>query len=297
MLAAAHQIVVMALAERPDLLGLLAERVLGRKLSHTLRLADSTVRVPAPSEVRPDLLFDDDEGRWHAVEVQGEPDPEKLRRWALLCGTLLDQRGCMGDLVVITASRRVARWARRVVDVTGALGTRLAITPVVLLLSRDCVETLLDDRHPELALFAAWAMQRRHGPDARRLVERVLNVTQRLPAPLQQAQRRAILSVLSRRMLAFLEEATMDLEKIPESPAARRVRLKLEELDAASEARGRALGGLDAKREALLAILSARRLQPTGAQRARVLGCTRSKTLDRWIVRAATARSAGEFLA
>ncbi len=288
-LAAAHQIVVMALAERPDLLRLLAERVLGRALTGRLRLADSTVRVAAPDEVRPDLLFDDDEGRWSAVEVQGEPDPEKLRRWALLCGTLLDQRGCMGDLVVITASRRVARWAARVVDVTGALGTRLTIRPVVLLLSRDCIEALLDDSHPELALFAAWAVQRRHGPDARRVVERALHATQRLPAPLQHAQQRAILNVLSQRMRAFLKEVAMDPAKIPEGPAMRLFRLEF-------EAKGEARGRLEAKREALLTILAARGLDLSDAQRARVRDCTRLKTLDRWIARAGTATSADECL-
>lgn len=89
-------------------------------------------------------------------------------------------------------------------------------------------------RHPELALFAAWAMQHRHGPEARRVVERALELTERLPRPLRGAQQRAILSVLSERMMALLREAAVNPDKIPETPAARRLRLFLEAHDGSS---------------------------------------------------------------
>ncbi|WP_437992806.1 hypothetical protein [Sorangium sp. So ce145] len=48
-------------------------------------------------------------------------------------------------------------------------------------------KALLDERHPELALFAAWAMQHRHGPAARAVVERAFELTERLPRALRQA--------------------------------------------------------------------------------------------------------------
>ncbi|WP_437899785.1 hypothetical protein [Sorangium sp. So ce124] len=65
----------------------------------------------------------------------------------------------MGEVLVITASRRVASWAKRVAHLQGALGTRFEPTPRVLLLAGRRVEALLDPMHPELALFAAWAVR------------------------------------------------------------------------------------------------------------------------------------------
>jgi hypothetical protein len=66
-------------------------------------------------------------------------------------------------MLVLTATRRVARWAARAASVRGPLGTRLELRPVVLYLGREAVEALLDPEHPELAWLAAWAMHRRHG--------------------------------------------------------------------------------------------------------------------------------------
>ena len=287
--AAPHEILVMALAERPDLLGVLAQRLVGRTLPGSLSVVDSAVRLAAPVELRPDLLLETDEGRWLAVEVQGSVDPEKSRHWPLLASVLHARYG-MGDLVVITPSRRVADWARKVASVSGPLSTRLALSPVVLLLAGSQLSLLLDAQRPELALFAAWAMQTRHGTEARAVVRRALELTASLPEPLRTVQARAILSVLSERMLGFLREADMDPEKIPEGPA---MRLFRREVFAEGEAKGRAEGVAEGeargKRDALLAILSARRLVPSDEQRARIEGCSKLAQLDRWIVRAATA--------
>jgi hypothetical protein len=142
------------------------------------------------------------------------------------------------------------------------------------------VDALLDEEHPELALFAAWAMQHRHGPMARTIVERAIRLTERLPRALRSAQMRAILSVLSERMVALLREAVVNPDKIPETPAARKFRLFL-------EARG--------KQDALLTLLRARGIELTREDEARVRACT-GATLDRWIERAATAASVHEVL-
>ena len=126
------------------------------------------------------------------------------------------------------ACRDVARWALKVAHLRSRLGTRLTLTPVVLHLGEDDAEALLDEGRPELSLFAAWAMHSRHGPKARAIVERALELTSQLRAPLRRAQMRAIVSVLSERMLAMLREASMNPDKIPETPAARKTRLFLE---------------------------------------------------------------------
>jgi Uma2 family endonuclease len=57
--------------------------------------------------------------------------------------------------------------------------------------------------------------------------------------------------------------------------------------EAAGEARGRA--------EALLAVLEARALPVTAAERARITGCTNLAELERWVRRAVTARATAEL--
>jgi hypothetical protein len=134
--------------------------------------------------VRPDLLFSVEGGGAVAVEVQGDADDDKGRRWGVLMAVLHDGSGVMGDLVVMTWSPRVARWARRAAHARGPPGTTSALTPLVLLLSGAGIQGLLDEAAPELAFFAAWAVQHRHGRRARAAVERALAVTERLPVSL-----------------------------------------------------------------------------------------------------------------
>jgi len=278
----------MALSERPDLLGELAIRLLGRSLPPGARVADPVVRLAQPLEVRPDLLFELDAG-WAAVEIQGEPDADKRRRWPLLVSAVSDRLGTPGDLVVITFSHAVARWASAVADLRGPLGTRLSVVPVVLLLTAGRVDALLDDQRPELALFAAWAIQKQHGERAKSVVRRALAVTAHLSEPLRGAQERAILAMLSEQMAAWLREVTMDPAKIPEGPAMKLFR-------AEGEAKGRAEGEARGRAEALLAIFETRALPVTETERARISECTDLALLERWIKRAVTATSVAETL-
>ncbi|MBI3945195.1 MAG: hypothetical protein HY321_04695 [Armatimonadetes bacterium] len=62
---------------------------------------------------------------------------------------------------------------------------------------------------------------------------------------------------------------------------------------AAREARGR----VEAKAEAVLAVLAARGIPVDDETRARVLACTDGAALDRWIARAAVVPSAEEVVA
>lgn len=248
----AHEVLVVALREQPALLGALVEKLTGVALPRGLEPVDSAVRFIKTAEVRPDLLFLRPGKEWAIVELQGRRDPAKRRRWLLAASALLDQTGALGEVIVITARSDVARWALKVAHHRSRLGTKLALTPVVLHLGLSDCEALLDEQRPELSLFAAWAMQSRHGPKARAVVERAIELTARLPAPLRRAQMRAIVSVLSEPMLAMLREAAMNPDKIPETPAARRTRLFLE---AQGRKRGRiegeAKGRAEGKQEVL----------------------------------------------
>jgi hypothetical protein len=304
----AHELAVLVLAEQPELLALLLRKGARVELAAPLVRQDSAVRLAQAVEVRPDLLFEREGGAAIALEVQSEEDAGKVRRWAVLMSVLHDTTGAMGDLVVLTSSRRVARWARRACHVRGPLGTRSTLTPIVILISGEVLDAMLDPDHPELAFFAAWAMQRRHGPAARQMVRRALSLTEALPPGLRQAQRRAIFQVLSERMLAFLEEVAMDASKIPESPRAREVReahdayleRSIERMDpilrARLEAEGEAKGEMRGEARALIVLLEARGLPISADERAKLYACADRATLDRWMRQAVVADSTAAAL-
>lgn len=300
-----HDVLIVALREQPRLLGTLVAKLSGGRLGRGLTPDDSAVRFVEPAEVRPDILFRRGRRAWTMVEVQRGVDWTKRRRWLLAASILLDKTGTLGDVIVITARAGVARWAKGVACIRTRLGTVLHLEPVVLLLGEGEVEALLDETHPELALFAAWAMQHRHGPKARRIVERAFELTERLPRSLRQAQQRAIISVLSDAMVAYLKKASMNPDKIPETPNARKLRVFLEaqgrkrgraEGLVEGQAKGEAKGKAEGKAEALLVMLRARGLRPTREDEVRVRACGDMAKLDRWIERAATAASVREVL-
>jgi hypothetical protein len=77
----------------------------------------------------------------------------------------------------------------------------------------------------------------------------------------------------------------MNPDKVPESPAVRKLRLLLR---GTGEARGCA--------HALLTLLDARGLAISTADRAKIEACTDAALLDQWIRRAATAESVREVV-
>jgi hypothetical protein len=85
-----------------------------------------------------------------------------------------------GALLVFTAQRAVATWARTVGTMDGPLGTGLGVRPVVVQLTGDVAEALLDHAHPELAFFVAWNIHDRYGPEAQAIVERATDLVEPL---------------------------------------------------------------------------------------------------------------------
>jgi hypothetical protein len=304
----AHEIAVARLAGDTSLVHALAEKLLGKPPPARPRPVDSTVRFIDPEEVRPDLvLARGKRGPWDAIEVQRRIDWSKDRRWLLLVALLNNQRGSMGELWVVTASKRTAAWARTVCDAVGRKGTRIRLEPIVLLLGREEVASLLDAGRPSLAFFAAWAMHARHGPEAERIVERALDITDELPdAALRRQQERDIMGVLNRRLVEKLKETIMDDKRNSESRWVREMRHELfadamaegeVRGKAEGEAKGKAEGKAEGKRESLLLVLEGRGLAITRAQRAAILACEDLAKLDRWIAASGKAATVQELLA
>lgn len=94
--------------------------------------------------------------------MQRQRDEEKARRWLLAMAVMGDRFGPNGELIVITASAAVARWARHVAShKTGA--TRWGVVPTVLLMGPAEADAILAKGPPEMAVFAAWVTQGRKG--------------------------------------------------------------------------------------------------------------------------------------
>ena len=179
----------------PKWLRALVEVVTKETLPANLTLTDSAIRVVDPAEVRLDLVFMSADGAsWVLVEVQLDEDAAKARKWPLAVAALWNERGVPGDLLVITSDRAVAAWARTVGQMDGPSGTALVVRPVVVQLTGDVAESLLDPARPELAFFAAWTVHDRYGPAAQAIVERATDLIETLP---DEALRRALIRAFS----------------------------------------------------------------------------------------------------
>ncbi len=284
---APHETMVVLLREHPEWLRALVEVIAKRELPETLTPVDSAVRVVDPAEVRLDLVFATADGKsWVFVEVQLDEDKAKARKWPLAVAALWNERGVPGDLLVITADRAVAAWARTVGRMTGPLGTGLAVQPVVVQLTGDVANMLLDPERPELAFFAAWTVHDRYGPEAQAIVERATDLIETIPdEALRRTLIRRILGMLHEKLLKLIREVSiMDSQKIPVSPALQRLGEEFQAMYGAElEARGEA--------KMLLKILAARKLPVDDATRARILACADAATLERWAEAALTATS------
>src|SRR5688500_14167100 len=162
----AHEVLVVQLRKHPELLSTLLQALGLTPLPEALTVADSALRLVDPVELRPDLVLARwSDGPWVLVEVQLDVVPVKQRKWPLASAMLLDARGLMGDIVVLTSSRSVAEWAQEVAVVSGPLGTRYGLVPVVVMLTGDTTEQLLDEAHPELAFLRGVRDARTARPD------------------------------------------------------------------------------------------------------------------------------------
>ena len=118
----AHESVLLWLRDDPSWLRALLELTGHAPCPATLVVEDSALRVAFPVEVAPDLVLRDGE-QWVFVEIQRHRDPEKARRWPLAMAAMANRYGPAGELVVITHSASVARWASRAA-MHGTGGTR-----------------------------------------------------------------------------------------------------------------------------------------------------------------------------
>ena len=122
-------------------------------------------------------------GPWAIVDVQRTKDDDQRRRWPAAAGVLLDARGELVDVLVITHDASVARWAAVVARVVGPAGTELWLKPVVLKLTRAEVRTLLAEGRSELAVVATWAVHDQKGRRAKEVARAAVATIHAEPDP------------------------------------------------------------------------------------------------------------------
>jgi hypothetical protein len=128
---------------------------MGRPAPGSLKIRDSALRFADVKEGRPELVLRARGLPWVGFEVQHAVNETKRRRWPLVVSVLLDKHRAMGELIVLTHRRRVARWAAEDIVWQGPRGTRLALKPQVLLIDLDAAGRLLNEGDATLALGAA----------------------------------------------------------------------------------------------------------------------------------------------
>jgi hypothetical protein len=198
----------------------------------------------------------------------------------------------------VTHDAAVARWATRDLHLTGPSGTRVAIQPLVLCVTRKEAEQLLATGSPDLADVAAWAVHDQRGPRAKRIVRRAAQRTL-AATDLREVLVRAMLSMLGGALLDELRRTLHMLTKdtFPETPAWREFVKSLEPvIRRIGYEDGKAEGLSEGEALALLAVLDARGLTVDDETRARILACTDTARLHRWIKRAAVANTTADAL-
>jgi hypothetical protein len=244
-----------------------------------VRLESAELTDIVPAEYRADLVVLLVKGKpvlGIIVEVQLQPDPRKRFSWPVYVAGLRARLGCACCLLVVTASRKTARWAAEPIT-TGPGGQ---LQPLVL--GPDGVPVVTDPERarqdPELAVLSV--MAHGHGD-----VETAVKIA------LSAASATAELDEDTRVLYFDLIEAAL-------SDAARKAFAMLPqgyEFQGPTFKKGKLEGKLEGQAlmaaEAVLTILETRGLVPSDAQRERLLGCHELDTIKAWIAKAVTAPS------
>ncbi|WP_441290246.1 hypothetical protein ACSRUE_06405 [Sorangium sp. KYC3313] len=289
-----HEALVELFKNRPTLAAEMLHDALGHPVPTftEARVESSDFTEIVPSDRRADvvvvLLVGEQQQPAMAivVEVQLGVDPDKPYVWPVYVTQTRARHRCPTGLLVVTIDAAMARWSARPID-TGHPGWTL--TPLVLGPQRVPVVTDAGQAKaaPEVAVLSAMA----HGQS-----EAAVAIGEAFfaAAPGLDEERRAVygdlvlssLNAAARRKLEAMMKSGYEFQ----SEFARSYVAK-------GRQEGRKEGILEAKAQAVLAILEARGLEVPAEVRERVLASTDLDELDRWIRRAAVISDARELLA
>jgi hypothetical protein len=284
----AHESVLLWLRDDPARLSALLLLTGHAPCAAELAVEDSALRVAFPVEVSPDLVLRETASsnarRWVLVEVQRQRDEAKARRWPL---AMANRHGPNGQLVVITPSEEVARWAVEVASHRSG-DTAWGVRPTVMRLGFREAAAILAQGPAEMAVFAAWAVQGRRGRRALTIAQEALARAASISdGALRRSVEEGILAVLHPTVVAKVRRGPMiDINQLPKNPAVEKWKA---ELRADGEARGEV--------RQLVRVLRRRGFVGCPEIEARVLATTDTDRIEQWTDRALIAATLAEVFA
>jgi hypothetical protein len=278
-----HEALVQLIRDAPRLVEALLENV----PAHDAVTSDTeSLGEAVPRELRCDALVRFERAREAVlaavVEVQLDEDPDKLFTWPAYAVNARLRLRCPTLVVVVTLSERVAEWARQTI----IIGPTGQLTPVVFGPAElpAITDPAAARAAPELAVLSAIA----HGRDrdAKRAAS-IATVAAGAALGVLKGERSALYYDL---ITASLSSAARKVFRM--WPAGYEFQDEgLRNARAKGQAEGKAEGKLAGRAESILAVLEARALAVTEAQRERILASTDLTELDRWLRLAVTATS------
>ena len=276
-----HESLVLLFRNQPELAAQLLREALHVELPvyTEARLASSDLTEVVPTEFRADavvLLVDGNPVLGIIVEAQLSRDDRKRFTWPAYVSVLRARHECPVELLVLTPDSTVAAWASAPIPLDSAAGS--VVRPRVL--GPDAIPVVTDPeeaaRRPELAVLSVMA----HG---RGEVDRAVQVALAAVAGVELISDRDMFVLYSDLIDAALSDAARKaFQMLPQGYEFQ------SELIRKSLEKGRAEGRAAEKAADVIAVLEARALTVTDAQRERILGCDDLAQLDRWLRRAAT---------
>jgi hypothetical protein len=291
-----HQRLVVLLTEHPllfvELVRLCSELDVPGDLE--LSAGPETARLPTSERIADGTVVvwhrDGVEHEAFVLEVQLQEDEEKRTSWPAYVVGIAARLRCPVALLVVTVSERVARWARKPIDLGHG---RMVLEPLVVGPRQIPAELSLEEaraRPDRLALSVITHGQRR---GSLRLNRTAMTVAQEL---LASRDRRSI--VLADLIVDSIRD---DVRKMVQAEMEAQTgwgkTIWFSEIGKAVAdgwADGRAAGLADGKAEALWLVLQSRGLEPTMRQRERVEACRDHRQLERWLRKALRAKSVAE---
>jgi hypothetical protein len=281
-----HEALVRLFRERPQL----AAEVLRDQLQIDVPSYTEAIVQPSelgqltPVELRADLvvLFRDGAPVMViVVEVQLGKDPEKRRRWPLYLAAARDHYRCDAYVLVVTPNASVARWAREPIRLGGNSVVEVHVLGPETIPPMTNLEQA--KHHPELAVISALANA--ENPVGPAIALAAVNALNGVDDDFSALYYDLILSALPEAARAALEELMIQGYEYQSDFAKKYY------------GEGKAEGEAKGKADAILAVLAARSMAVTEAQRATLLATHDLAQLDLWLIRAATCAEANEVFA
>jgi hypothetical protein len=298
-----HRSLVKLLTESPELFVDLVRRCFGFQIPDGLELlpGPETARVLASERIADGAMVVRRRGgsivEAFVLEVQMQLDREKRKAWAHYVVGTWTRLGCPATLVVVTLSKRVARWAAEPVDIGRG---QMVLVPLVVGPEQIPAEMSLEEARAWPEKLALSVIAHGHKRGSLRLGRTALEVARMLVASGNYQSRvladlivgfvnEGVRKIVEAEMFIDGEEWFSDVGiRIAKREAKERAKERAEGR-AEGEAKGRAEARVEGLQEALWLVLGTRGLRPTAAQRARIERCRSHERLEKWLQRAVLA--------